>query len=55
MALTEPAAVMIVLGFYALETLVYFDGEAILQVLSAGVFVGFVVGSIDLACGGAFH
>jgi uncharacterized membrane protein YjjB (DUF3815 family) len=44
-ALTVPAAVMMVPGLYALETLVYFRGE-ILQGLSAGVSVGFVVGSI---------
>jgi hypothetical protein len=33
-------------GLYALETLVYFDRGEILQGLSAGVLVGFVVGSI---------
>ena len=46
MALTVPAAVMMVPGLYALETLVYFDRGEILQGLSAGVLVGFVVGSI---------
>jgi len=45
-ALTVPAAVMMVPGLYALETLVYFDRGGILQGLSAGVLVGFVVGSI---------
>src|SRR6185436_4581457 len=45
-ALTVPAAVMMVPGLYALETLVYFDRGEILQGLSAGVLVGFVVGSI---------
>jgi uncharacterized membrane protein YjjP (DUF1212 family) len=45
-ALTVPAAVMMVPGLYALETLVYFDQGEILQGLSAGVLVGFVVGSI---------
>lgn len=45
-ALTVPAAVMMVPGVYALETLVYFDRGEILQGLSAGVLVGFVVGSI---------
>jgi uncharacterized membrane protein YjjP (DUF1212 family) len=44
--LTVPAAVMMVPGLYALETLVYFDRGEILQGLSAGVLVGFVVGSI---------
>jgi len=37
---------MMVPGLYALETLVYFDRGEILQGLSAGVLVGFVVGSI---------
>ena len=41
-----PAVVMMVPGLYPLETLVYFDQHAILQGLSAGVLVGFVVGSI---------
>ena len=45
-ALTVPAAVMMVPGLYALETLVYFDRGEILQGLSAGVLVGFIVGSI---------
>ena len=45
-ALTVPAVVMMVPGVYALETLVYFDRGEILQGLSAGVLVGFVVGSI---------
>ena len=45
-ALTVPAAVMMVPGLYALETLVYFDRGEILQGLSAGVLVGFVVASI---------
>jgi uncharacterized membrane protein YjjB (DUF3815 family) len=45
-ALTVPAAVMMVPGLYALETLVHFDRGEILQGLSAGVLVGFVVGSI---------
>lgn len=45
-ALTVPAAVMMVPGLYALETLVYFDRGEILKGLSAGVSVGFVVGSI---------
>ena len=45
-ALTVPAAVMMVPGLYALETLVYFERGEILQGLSAGVLVGFVVGSI---------
>ena len=45
-ALTVPAAVMMVPGLYALETLVYFDRGEILQGLSAAVLVGFVVGSI---------
>jgi len=45
-ALTVPAAVMMVPGLYALETLVYFDRGQILQGLSAAVLVGFVVGSI---------
>jgi uncharacterized membrane protein YjjP (DUF1212 family) len=45
-ALTVPAVVMMVPGLYALETLVYFDRGEILQGLSAGVLVGFVVGSI---------
>jgi uncharacterized membrane protein YjjP (DUF1212 family) len=44
--LTVPAAVMMVPGLYALETLVYFDRGEILQGLSAGVLVGFIVGSI---------
>ena len=43
---TVPAAVMMVPGTYALETLVYFDRGEILKGLSAGVLVGFVVGSI---------
>jgi hypothetical protein len=37
---------MMVPGIYALETLVYFDRGEILKGLSAGVVVGFVVGSI---------
>jgi uncharacterized membrane protein YjjB (DUF3815 family) len=45
-ALTVPAVVMMVPGLYALETLVYFDRGEILQGLSAGVLVGFVIGSI---------
>ena len=45
-ALTVPAVVMMVPGLHALETLVYFDRGEILQGLSAGVLVGFVVGSI---------
>ena len=45
-ALTVPAVVMMAPGVYALETLVYFDRGEILQGLSAGVLVGFVVGSI---------
>jgi len=45
-ALTVPAVVMMVPGLYALETLVYFDRGEILQGLSAGVLVGFIVGSI---------
>lgn len=45
-SLTVPAAVMMVPGLYALETLVYFDRGEILQGLSAAVLVGFVVGSI---------
>ena len=45
-ALTVPAAVMMVPGLNAFETLVYFDRGEILQGLSAGVLVGFVVGSI---------
>ena len=45
-ALTVPAVVMMVPGLYALETLVYFDRGEILQGLSVGVLVGFVVGSI---------
>src|SRR5678815_423959 len=45
-ALTVPAVVMMVRGLYALETLVYFGRGEILQGLSAGVLVGFVVGSI---------
>jgi len=45
-ALTVPAVVMMVPGVYALESLVYFDRGEILQGLSAGVLVGFVVGSI---------
>jgi len=45
-ALTVPAAVMMVPGLSALETLVYFDRGEILKGLSAGVLVGFVVGSI---------
>lgn len=44
--LTVPAAVMMVPGLYALETLVYFDRGEILQGLSANVLVGFIVGSI---------
>lgn len=44
--LTVPAAVMMVPGLYALETLVYFDRGEIIQGLSASVLVGFVVGSI---------
>ena len=45
-ALTVPAVVMMVPGLHALQTLVYFDRGEILQGLSAGVLVGFVVGSI---------
>ena len=45
-ALTVPAVVMMVPGLYAFETLVYFDRGEILKGLSAGVLVGFVVGSI---------
>jgi uncharacterized membrane protein YjjB (DUF3815 family) len=45
-ALTVPAVVIMVPGLYALETLVYFDRGEILEGLSAGVSVGFVVGSI---------
>jgi uncharacterized membrane protein YjjP (DUF1212 family) len=45
-ALTVPAVVMMVPGLAALETLVYFDRGEILKGLSAGVLVGFVVGSI---------
>ncbi|HEU4769078.1 MAG TPA: threonine/serine exporter family protein [Pyrinomonadaceae bacterium] len=45
-ALTVPAVVMMVPGLSALETLIYFDRGEILQGLSAGVLVGFVVGSI---------
>ena len=45
-ALTVPAVVMMVPGLSALETLVYFDRGEILKGLSAGVLVGFVVGSI---------
>lgn len=45
-ALTVPAVVMMVPGLYALETLVYFDRGEILQGLSVGVLVGFVIGSI---------
>lgn len=45
-ALTVPAAVMMVPGLYTFETLVYFNRGEILQGLSAGVLVGFVVGSI---------
>lgn len=45
-ALTVPAAVMMVPGLYALETLVYFDRGEILQGLSAAVLGGFVIGSI---------
>ena len=41
-----PNPCMMVPGLYALETLVYFDRGEILQGLSAGVLVGFVVGSI---------
>jgi uncharacterized membrane protein YjjB (DUF3815 family) len=39
-------ALAMVPGVYALETLVYFDRREILQGLSAGVLVGFVVDSI---------
>ena len=45
-ALTVPAAVMMVPGLYALETLIYFDRGEILKGLSAAGSVGFVVGSI---------
>jgi uncharacterized membrane protein YjjB (DUF3815 family) len=45
-ALTVPAVVMMVPGLYALEMLVYFDRGEILKGLSAGVSVGFLVGSI---------
>ena len=45
-ALTVPAAVMMVPGVYAFETLFYFDRGEILKGVSAGVLVGFVVGSI---------
>ncbi len=45
-ALTVPAVVLMVPGLSALETLVYFDRGEILKGLSAGVLVGFVVGSI---------
>jgi uncharacterized membrane protein YjjP (DUF1212 family) len=45
-ALTVPAVVLMVPGLYALETLVYFDRGEILKGLSAGVLVGFVIGSI---------
>jgi uncharacterized membrane protein YjjP (DUF1212 family) len=45
-ALTVPAAVMMVPGVYAFETLFYFDRGDILKGVSAGVLVGFVVGSI---------
>jgi uncharacterized membrane protein YjjB (DUF3815 family) len=45
-ALTVPAVVMMVPGLYAFETLVYFDRGEILKGLSAGILVGFVVGSI---------
>ena len=45
-SLTVPAVVMMVPGLSALETLVYFDRGEILKGLSAGVLVGFVVGSI---------
>ncbi len=45
-ALTVPAVVLMVPGLYALETLVYFDRGEILKGLSAGVLVGFVMGSI---------
>ena len=45
-ALTVPAVVMMVPGLSALETLIYFDRGEILQGLSAGVLVGFIVGSI---------
>ena len=44
--LTVPAAVMMVPGVYAFETLFYFDRGEILKGVSAGVLVGFVVGSI---------
>jgi uncharacterized membrane protein YjjB (DUF3815 family) len=37
---------MMVPGVYAFETLCYFDRGEILKGLSAGVLVGFVVGSI---------
>jgi uncharacterized membrane protein YjjB (DUF3815 family) len=52
-ALTVPAAVMMVPGLAALETLVYFDRGEILKGLSAGVSVGFVVGSIAFGLAGA--
>jgi uncharacterized membrane protein YjjP (DUF1212 family) len=45
-ALTVPAAVMMVPGLSALQTLVYFDRGEILHGLSSGVVVGFVIGSI---------
>jgi uncharacterized membrane protein YjjP (DUF1212 family) len=45
-ALTVPAAVMMVPGVYAFETLFYFDRGELLKGVSAGVLVGFVVGSI---------
>jgi uncharacterized membrane protein YjjP (DUF1212 family) len=45
-ALTVPVVVMMVPGHYALETLVYLDRGEILKGLSAGVLVGFVIGSI---------
>ena len=45
-ALTVPAAVMMVPGLYALETLVYFDRGEVLKGASAAVLVGFVIGSI---------
>ena len=46
MALTVPAAVMMVPGVYAFETLFYFYRGEILKGVSAGLLVGFVVGSI---------
>lgn len=45
-ALTVPAVILMVPGLSALEALVYFDRGEILKGVSAGVLVGFVVGSI---------